>query len=125
MSENFAAARQKLAEGPTPYPLEDLPNDRNDDLWTEIRSEYGLTLPELAALKNTLPTETPRKKQKTGITIGSPTPARISDTSRKAAESFVEEVARTGFGTRINGEDLTGANADAIISKNERTNEFM
>ena len=89
----MAGARKKLAQGPTPYPLEDLPNDRNDASWTEIRNEYGLTLPELAALKNTLPTETPRKKQKTGITIGSPTPGRISDISRKAAESFVAEVA--------------------------------
>ena len=49
---SFNSAAQKLAAAPTPYPLEDLPQDNNDDAWTVIRSEYGLSLPELVALKN-------------------------------------------------------------------------
>lgn len=49
---SFNAAARKLAAANTPYPIEDLPLDSNDTLWTLIRSEYGLTLPELGALKN-------------------------------------------------------------------------
>ncbi len=30
----------------------DLPAERNDMLWSEIRDEYKLTIPELSALKN-------------------------------------------------------------------------
>jgi hypothetical protein len=32
--------------------FENLPKDRNDSLWTEIRTDCGLTLDELSALKN-------------------------------------------------------------------------
>jgi hypothetical protein len=53
-TSSFASAASKLASSAsaTPYPLEDLPIDSNDELWKEIRSTYGLNLPELAALKN-------------------------------------------------------------------------
>ena len=34
------------------FPFGDLPHDRSDPLWTEIRREYGLSLPEVSALKN-------------------------------------------------------------------------
>jgi len=49
---SFDSAKQKLAEAQTPFPLEDLPTDSNDEVWWRIESTYGLTLPELAALKN-------------------------------------------------------------------------
>ena len=49
---SFDSAARKLTAEPTPYPLEDLPTDSNDELWQEIRTTYGLSLPELAALKN-------------------------------------------------------------------------
>lgn len=35
-----------------PFPLSELPRDRNDNLWEAIRSEYGLALVEISALKN-------------------------------------------------------------------------
>ncbi|KAL7581604.1 hypothetical protein ACA910_022161 [Epithemia clementina (nom. ined.)] len=46
------SAIAKLSQAPTPYPMADLPKDRLDPLWNDIRQEYGLTLPELGALKN-------------------------------------------------------------------------
>ena len=41
--------------------LENLPKDRNDILWVEIRSECGLTLDEVSALKNEVCINTQRK----------------------------------------------------------------
>jgi hypothetical protein len=53
MSEStLESAKSALASGNPPYPFSDLPNDRNDCLWTEIRTEYQLSLPQLSALKN-------------------------------------------------------------------------
>jgi len=50
---SFESAAKKLAETSEPYPLDDLPIDSNDEVsWKEIRETYGLTLPELVALKN-------------------------------------------------------------------------
>ena len=49
---SFDAAARKLAAAPTPYPLEDLPTDRNDSAWDAIMKEYKLSLPEMVALKN-------------------------------------------------------------------------
>ena len=49
---SFDSAARKLAAAVVPYPLEDLPTDSSDEVWKEIRSTYGLLLPELAALKN-------------------------------------------------------------------------
>jgi hypothetical protein len=50
------SAKEKLASPPDEkvvFPLEDLPTtDRQDPAWTEIRKDYGLSLPELTALKN-------------------------------------------------------------------------
>ena len=52
VSASLQSAKDKLLQGASPYPLEDLPHDRADPLWNEIRTEYNLTLPELGALKN-------------------------------------------------------------------------
>lgn len=58
MSTNsLEAARNKLAGNsdtgdPPPFPFEDLPAVRDDTLWAEIRTTYGLALAELSALKN-------------------------------------------------------------------------
>lgn len=49
---SFDSAARKLAAAPTPYPLDDLPQDNNDALWTRIEETYDLHLAELAALKN-------------------------------------------------------------------------
>ena len=38
--------------GTPPFPLADLPKTRDDSLWTDLRSEYGLSLAELSSLKN-------------------------------------------------------------------------
>lgn len=46
---SLPAAKTKL-EGASP--LDDLPTDRNDPWWTNIRDDYHLTLSELTALKN-------------------------------------------------------------------------
>ena len=48
----FDTGRQKLIGGDEPFPVTDLPNDRASSLWTEIRTTYDLTLPELSALQN-------------------------------------------------------------------------
>ena len=34
------------------FPFAELPNDRNDSLWTRIEEKYGLSLPEVSFLKN-------------------------------------------------------------------------
>jgi hypothetical protein len=47
-----AAARIKISNPNAPFQFEDLPADRNAVLWSEIRTEYGLTLAELSALIN-------------------------------------------------------------------------
>ena len=52
MASSFDTASQKLAQGIPPFPLRDLPTTRDELLWTEIRSEYSLTLAELSSLKN-------------------------------------------------------------------------
>ena len=51
------SARMKLEKGEPgkgldPFPLSELPTDRNDNVWEAIRSEYGLSLVEISALKN-------------------------------------------------------------------------
>ena len=53
-SSSLRSATEKISQGETPYPMADLPHDRSDPLWNDIRQEYGLTLPELGALKNTV-----------------------------------------------------------------------
>jgi hypothetical protein len=55
MADDLASAKQKLRgnDNAPPFNFDSLPLDReNDSIWSEIRSEYGLTLPELSALKN-------------------------------------------------------------------------
>jgi hypothetical protein len=52
MAEDLAFAKQKLANNVSPFNVDSLPLDRNDSIWADIRKEYGLTLPELSALKN-------------------------------------------------------------------------
>jgi hypothetical protein len=47
-----ASARMKISKPTAPFQFENLPTDRNDGLWSEIRTEYGLALEELSALKN-------------------------------------------------------------------------
>ncbi len=44
------SAKSKLSDGSISF--EDLPKDRNDNLWIEIRTECHLLLGELSALKN-------------------------------------------------------------------------
>lgn len=51
-TSSFESATQKLADNTIPFPLEDLPTDRKDVLWKEIKEDYQLNLPELSALKN-------------------------------------------------------------------------
>ncbi|KAL7565687.1 hypothetical protein ACA910_019776 [Epithemia clementina (nom. ined.)] len=55
MSPSLQSAREKLLEeskrGP-PFPLEELPKDRTDPLWTAIARQYNLSLVEQSALKN-------------------------------------------------------------------------
>ena len=43
------SARAKIANR---FQFQNLPTDRNDTLWTEIRTQYELNLEELCALKN-------------------------------------------------------------------------
>ena len=50
-TNNLDLARAKLAAGVPPYPFEDLPTDWNASLWTDIRQDYGLSLPELGVLQ--------------------------------------------------------------------------
>jgi len=45
-------AASGVAKLPPDFLFEDLPNDRSDPLWTEIRTTYNLSLAELSALKN-------------------------------------------------------------------------
>ena len=54
-------AKKKLAEPeagnnsnvtPPPFDLDDLPKDRNADLWNRIEERYSLELDELSALQN-------------------------------------------------------------------------
>ena len=61
VSSALERAKEKLAlpvagnnsnVAPEPFPLVDLPSDRNANLWTEIRTTYGLSLVELGALQN-------------------------------------------------------------------------
>lgn len=47
---NLAFAVKLLEENG--FPFDDLPNDRNDNLWTNISETYALSLPQLSALKN-------------------------------------------------------------------------
>jgi hypothetical protein len=50
-----AVARNKISNPIAPlqsFSFENLPIDRNDTLWAEIRTSYGLSLEELSALKN-------------------------------------------------------------------------
>jgi len=47
-----AESCRKLLEGEPPFPLVDLPATRDDSIWTDIRSEYKLSLSELSSLKN-------------------------------------------------------------------------
>ena len=47
-----ASGFAKLQTEEEEYLFGDLPADRSDPLWTEIRSEYNLSLAELSALKN-------------------------------------------------------------------------
>ena len=44
--------KRKLSQGDPPFHFNDLPDERNDNIWHEIWRAYGLTLPELSALKN-------------------------------------------------------------------------
>ena len=45
----LASAENKLITGS--FPLSGLPKTPVDPLWYDIKTEYGLTLPELAVLK--------------------------------------------------------------------------
>uniref|UniRef100_A0A0K6S6F5 Protein kinase domain-containing protein n=1 Tax=Chromera velia CCMP2878 TaxID=1169474 RepID=A0A0K6S6F5_9ALVE len=51
-STSLEQAKRKLGDGNPPFPFDDLPTDRNDNLWSQIQEKYKLTLPELSALKN-------------------------------------------------------------------------
>jgi hypothetical protein len=55
MSSSLLNAKNKLTkppEGTDVFPLVDLPKDRGDPVWEEIRILYKLKLSELSALKN-------------------------------------------------------------------------
>jgi hypothetical protein len=45
-TSSLATAKAKLHD----FPVEDLPNDPNNPLWTRIEEKYGLSLPEISAL---------------------------------------------------------------------------
>ena len=47
---SLESAKGKLEQNG--FPFEDLPHDRSDPLWTRIEEKYGLSLPEVSALKN-------------------------------------------------------------------------
>ncbi len=49
LSETLDSGKAKLG---TIISFDDLPMDRNDDLWKEIESDCHLTLGEVSALKN-------------------------------------------------------------------------
>jgi hypothetical protein len=51
MNTTLDSATVKLTTAEPPYEIVNLP-DINDKLWDDIRKEYGLTLPELGALKS-------------------------------------------------------------------------
>ena len=47
------SALAKLERETPPLGIEDLPNDRYDDSsWNDFRTGYGLTVPEITAVKN-------------------------------------------------------------------------
>jgi len=50
-SDSLSSARRKLAQGDTPFLLEDLPPVEST-LWEEIRTTYDLSLQEMSALQN-------------------------------------------------------------------------
>jgi hypothetical protein len=45
-TSSLTTAKAKLHD----FPVEDLPNDPNNPLWTRIEEKYGLSLPEISAL---------------------------------------------------------------------------
>ena len=49
---SLKSAKEKLKQNN--FPFEDLPNDRSDPLWVDIKEECGLTTPEVSALKNAI-----------------------------------------------------------------------
>ena len=51
MNTALESATEKLTTAEPPYEIVNLP-DINDKLWDDIKTEYGLTLPELGALKS-------------------------------------------------------------------------
>jgi hypothetical protein len=54
-TRDIAKAKQKLLgndDTVPPFNFDSLPLDRNDSIWDRIETKYGLTLPELSALKN-------------------------------------------------------------------------
>lgn len=66
---SFDAAARKLASAPIPYPLEDLPTDRNEPAWGDIKTEYKLSLPEMVALKNYSAHQTARGPRKRDLDV--------------------------------------------------------
>ena len=55
MAETAVLSSLKNAKGKLEmkhFPFEDLPKDRSDPLWIDIKKECDLTLPEVSALKN-------------------------------------------------------------------------
>ena len=49
---SLETAKKVLRDHEDPFPLQDLPNDRNDPLWGQIQDTYKLSLSQLSALKN-------------------------------------------------------------------------
>jgi hypothetical protein len=51
---DLGSAKQRLLGNAdtTPFSFDSLPLDRNDSIWDRIEAKYGLSLPELSALKN-------------------------------------------------------------------------
>lgn len=49
---DFLSGREKLVGGIPPFSMEDWPKVRSSILWERIESQYGLSLPELCAVKN-------------------------------------------------------------------------
>ena len=47
---SLESAKGKLEQNG--FPFAELPNDRNDSLWVDIRRECGLSLAEVSVLKN-------------------------------------------------------------------------
>ena len=52
LSSALGSAKEKLEQ--KHFFFNDLPNDRSDPLWVDIKEEYGLTTPEVSALKNAI-----------------------------------------------------------------------